>query len=398
MDKPAIEGGKSVRESFLPYGKQWITEDEINNVVEVLQSDWITTGPTLRKFEEEFARHIGVKHAVAINSGTAALHISVSAAGIEKKDEVITTPFTFAATSNVVLFREGRPIFSDIKKDTYNIDPNEIKKQITPKTKAVIPVHFAGQPCDMDEIREIVDDNNLIIIDDACHALGAEYKGKKIGSLSELSTFSFHPVKHITTGEGGMVTTNDDELAELLLMFRNHGINKDAVKRFGQKGSWFYEMQYLGLNYRLTDIQAALGLSQLKRLPEFIEKRGKIAERYNEAFESMPEIKAPHVKSDVKHAWHLYVILLNPDKLNADRDRIFDALRAENIGVNVHYIPVHLHPYYREKLGYNEGQYPVTEEVFKNVITLPLFPKMNDEDAEDVITAVKKVIQFYSNK
>jgi dTDP-4-amino-4,6-dideoxygalactose transaminase len=281
MDKPAIEGGKSVRESFLPYGKQWITEDEINNVVEVLQSDWITTGPTLRKFEEEFARHIGVKHAVAINSGTAALHISVSAAGIEKKDEVITTPFTFAATSNVVLFREGRPIFSDIKKDTYNIDPNEIKKQITPKTKAVIPVHFAGQPCDMDEIREIVDDNNLIIIDDACHALGAEYKGKKIGSLSELSTFSFHPVKHITTGEGGMVTTNDDELAELLLMFRNHGINKDAVKRFGQKGSWFYEMQYLGLNYRLTDIQAALGLSQLKRLPEFIEKRGKIAERYN---------------------------------------------------------------------------------------------------------------------
>ncbi len=395
MNKLAIEGGKAVRDSFLPYGKQWVTEEEIDGIAEVLRSDWITTGPTLKKFEEAFAKFVGAKYAVAVSSGTAALHIAVSATGIGKGDEVITTPFTFAATSNVVLLRGGRPVFADIKSDTYNIDQREIKEKITPKTKAIIPVHYAGQPCDMDEIRYIAQENDLTVIEDASHAVSAEYKGRRIGSISEMSTFSFHPVKNMTTGEGGMVTTNDNELAELLQMYRNHGINKDANKRFGKHGSWYYEMQNLGLNYRLTDIQAALGLSQLKRLPELQKRREEIVISYNEFFDMIPEIIPPFVKSDVKHSWHLYSVQVNPNKLNRDRNRIFEALRAENIGVNVLYIPVHLHPFYKKMFGYKEGDYPAAEKVFKNIITLPLFPRMKDNDVEDVCKAIEKVVQYY---
>jgi UDP-4-amino-4,6-dideoxy-N-acetyl-beta-L-altrosamine transaminase len=395
MDKPALEGGKPVRDTFLPYGKQWITEEDIQKVDEVLRSDWITTGPVLRKFETEFASFVKAKHAIAVSSGTAALHIAVSAAGIGKEDEVITTPMTFAATSNVVVMRGGKPVFADIKNDTFNIDSGEIKKKVTKKTKAIIPVHFTGQPCDLDEIHEIAQENGQIVIEDAAHAVDSEYKGRKVGSISDLSVFSFHPVKNITTGEGGMVTTNNDQLAEQLEMYRNHGINKDANKRFGKEGSWFYEMQHLGLNYRLTDIQAALGLSQLKRISELQDRRRDIVKIYNKELGEIPEISIPHVKDDVKHGWHLYIITIEPEMLKVDRNKIFEALRAENIGVNVHYIPVHLHPYYKDLFGYKEGDYPVSEMIYSKIITLPLFPRMTDDDTFDVINAIKKVVQYY---
>lgn len=395
MDKPAMEGGKPVRDTFLPYGKQWITEEDIEKVDEVLRSDWITTGPVLREFEREFAHFVKAKYAIAVSSGTAALHIAVSACGIGKEDEVITTPMTFAATSNVVVMRGGKPVFADIKNDTHNIDSTEIKKKRTKKTKALIPVHFTGQPCDLDEIHEIAQENDQIVIEDAAHAVDSEYKGKKVGSISDLTVFSFHPVKNITTGEGGMVTTNDDQLAEQLEMYRNHGINKDANKRFGKEGSWFYEMQYLGLNYRLTDIQAALGLSQLKRISELQDRRKDIVKIYNKELDEIPEISIPYVKDNVKHGWHLYIITLKQNMLKVDRNKIFEALRAENIGVNVHYIPVHLHPYYKEVFGYKEGDYPVSEMIYTKIITLPLFPRMTDDDTYDVINAIKKVVQYY---
>ena len=358
MEKPAIEGGTPVREDFLPYGAQWLDEKEIEEVVDSLKSNWITTGPKMRFFEDKFKSFIGSKYAIAVNSGTAALHISTSSINIQPGDEVITTPFTFVASANCVVYRGGIPIFADIKKDTYNIDPSEIKRKLTPKTKAIIPVHFAGQPCDMDEIIEIANENNLFIIEDAAHAIDAEYKNKKIGNISDLTTFSFHPVKNITTAEGGMVTTNDDELYNKLLMFRTHGISKDAVKRFGKSGDFYYDMQYLGFRYNLSELHASLGIHQLNKLEAFQKRRRKITKIYNQELKNIKEITIPYVKSDIKHSWHLYVIQVDIDKLKVDRDYIFRALREENIGVNVHYIPVHYHSYYQNKFRLKKGFLP----------------------------------------
>ena len=395
MEELAINGGKPVRETFLPYGKQWIDEDDISRVVEVLESDWVTTGPVLRKFEEKFAEFVGAKYGIAVSSGTAALHVAVCACRIKAGDDAVTTPFTFASTANSLVFQGSKPVFADVKRDTYNIDPAEIEKRVTGNTKAIMPVDYAGQPCDLDAIRDIAEDNNLLVIEDAAHAVGAEYKGKKIGSIADATIFSFHPVKQMTTGEGGMITTDNEEIVELARIYRNHGLSKDAVERFGKHGSWYYEMTHLGFNYRLTDIHAALGLGQLGKLNRFLERRTEIARKYNDAFEDIEEIKTPVIKGYIKHAWHLYVIEIVPENLRADRDQIFKALRAENIGVNLHYIPVHLHPYYREKFGYKNGDYPVAEEIFERVISLPMFPKMNDEDIDDVINAVQKVIGHY---
>lgn len=395
MDKPAIEGGTPVREDFLPYGVQWLDDKEISEVIDSLKSNWITTGPKMRFFEDKFKSFIGSKYAIAVNSGTAALHISTSSINIQPGDEVITTPFTFVASANCVVYRGGIPIFADIKKDTYNIDPSEIKRKLTPKTKAIIPVHFAGQPCDMDEIIEIANENNLFIIEDAAHAIDAEYKNKKIGNISDLTTFSFHPVKNITTAEGGMVTTNDDELYNKLLMFRTHGISKDAVKRFGKSGDFYYDMQYLGFRYNLSELHASLGIHQLNKLEAFQKRRREITKIYNQELKNIKEITIPYVKSDIKHSWHLYVIQLDIDKLKVDRDYIFRALREENIGVNVHYIPVHYHSYYQTKFRLKKGILPNVEMLFPRIITIPLFHKMSDDDVYDVINALEKVIKYY---
>ena len=395
MEKPAIEGGKPIRDKFLPYGTQWLDNKEIDEVIDSLKSDWITTGPKMRKFEENFKNFIGSEYAVAVNSGTAALHISTSAINIQRGDEVITTPLTFVASANCVVYRGGIPIFADIKKDTYNIDPNEIRKKITSKTKAIIPVHFAGQPCDMDEILEIAEENNLYIIEDAAHAIDAKYKGRKIGNISDLTAFSFHPVKNMTTAEGGMVTTNNDELNDKLLIFRTHGISRDAVKRFGKEGGFYYDMQYLGFRYNLSELHSALGIHQLDKLESFQKRRREIVDIYNKELQLIEEITVPYVKGDIKHSWHLYVIQLELEKLKVDRDFIFKALREENIGVNVHYIPVHYHSYYINQFGLKKGILPNVESLFPRLITIPIFPKMSNEDVYDVINALEKVIKFY---
>jgi UDP-4-amino-4,6-dideoxy-N-acetyl-beta-L-altrosamine transaminase len=395
VEKPAIEGGKSLREEFLPYGTQWIDENEINEVVDSLKSSWITTGPKMTQFEEDFKKFKEAKYAIAVNSGTAALHISTSSIDINPGDEVITTPLTFVASANCVVYRGGTPVFADIKKDTYNIDPNEIKKKITSKTKAIIPVHFTGQPCDMDEILEIAEEHDLYVIEDAAHAIDAEYKGRKIGTLGDLTIFSFHPVKNITTAEGGMVTTNDDDFYEKLLMFRTHGISKDAEKRFGKSGGYYYDMQYLGYRYNLSELHAALGIHQLKKLKSFQKRRREIVEIYNKELQDFDEIIIPYKKDNVKHSWHLYIIQLEIEKLRVDRDYIFKALREENIGVNVHYIPVHYHSYYQNKFGLKKGILPNVEWLFPRILTIPLFPKMTNDDVYDVINALDKVITYY---
>ncbi len=349
----------------------------------------------MRLFEENFNKYIGSKYAVAVNSGTAALHVSTSSIDINPGDEVITTPLTFVASANCIVYRGGTPVFADIKEDTYNINPLEIKKKINSKTKAIIPVHFAGQPCDMDEIHEIANENDLYIIEDAAHAIDAEYKGKKIGNLSDLTIFSFHPVKNITTAEGGMVTTNNEELYEKLVMFRTHGITKDTIKRFGKEGGFYYDMQHLGFRYNLSELHSSLGIHQLRKLKSFQKRRREIVKIYNKELNTNDLIKIPFVKENVKHSWHLYIIQLNLENLKVDRDHIFKALREENIGVNVHYIPVHYHSFYYEKFGLRKGILPKVENLFPRLLTIPLFPKMSDKDVNDVINALEKVLNYY---
>jgi UDP-4-amino-4,6-dideoxy-N-acetyl-beta-L-altrosamine transaminase len=370
-----------------------VDEKDISAVVETLRSDWLTTGPTVDRFEQALADCVGAKHAVVLSSGTAALHAAVYAAGVEPGDEAITTALTFAASANCILYQGGRPIFCDVQADTLNIDPAEIEAKITDRTKAIIPVDYAGQPADLNEINEIAGRHGLIVIEDAAHALGAMYRQRRVGTLAQMTVFSTHPVKHITTGEGGIVTTDEPELAQQVRLFRNHGITTEARGR-REKGRWFYEMAALGYNYRLTDIQCALGLSQLEKLDGWLERRAIIAARYSEALAGMQEIELPVVRPDRMSAWHLYVIRLNRDKLQRNRTEIFDALYAENIGVNVHYIPVPWHPYYR-KLGYQRGRWPVAEDTYERLISLPIFGTMSDHDIADVIAAVKKVIAAY---
>lgn len=394
-EKLAINGGVPTREKFLPYGHQWIGNDDIKAVVDVLKSDFITQGPKVAEFEKLVSNYCNTKHAVAFSSGTAALHAASYAAEVSDGDEIITTPITFVASGNCALFQGGIVKFADIKKDTYNINPQKIREQITLKTKSIIPVDYTGQPCDIDEIIEIAEKHNLTVIEDATHAIGAEYKGKKVGGLADLTIFSFHPVKHITTGEGGMVLTNNKDYYEKLLMFRTHGITKEPYKLQKNEEEWYYEMHSLGYNYRITDFQCALGISQFKKLENFIKRRRDIVNKYNEAFCDLKEIVTPFEKRDVKSAYHLYMIQLNLECFKVGRKEIFDALRAENIGVHVHYIPVHLQPYYQEKFDYKNGDFPIAEEYYRRALTLPLFPKMNDNDICDVVKAVEKVIKYY---
>jgi perosamine synthetase len=391
----AINGGSPVRERLLPYGRQSVEESDIQTVVEVLRSDWLTTGPKVAEFEEAFAARVGAAYAVSFSSGTAALHAAAFAAGLKAGDEALVPPMTFAATANCLLYQGAKPVFVDVTADTLNVDPDLITKSISSKTRAILPVDYAGHPADLVLIMEIAQRHGLIVIEDACHALGAEYRGKRVGSIADMSVFSFHPVKHITTGEGGMVATNNPQFAETLRRFRNHGISSDARQR-QSSGQWHYEMVLLGFNYRLPDIACALGLEQLKRLDANLARRREIAARYTAAFREVPGIIPPVVRRDANPAWHLYPVRLDLAKLTADRTQIFRALRAENIGVNVHYIPVHLHPYYRDRFGYKDGDFPVAEDAYARLLSLPMFHRMTDEDADDVIRAVRKVAGHYS--
>jgi len=380
---------------MIPYGRQSIDDDDIEAIVKVLRSDWLTTGPKVAEFEEIFAQYVNAKHAVAVSSGTAALHAAMYAIGIGPGDEVILPPVTFAATANCVVFQGGTPIFSDVEPDTLLLDPLQIESKITKYTKAIIAMDYAGHPCDYDVLRAIAERNRLTLIADACHALGGSYKGRPVGSLAGLSVFSFHPVKHITTGEGGMITTNDPELARRMRGFRNHGITSDHRQR-EQQGSWFYEMVDLGYNYRLTDLQSALGISQLRKLNAWVARRQQIAQHYDASFAELPSLNLLAVRDNISHAYHLYVIRLDTTKLRTTRAEVFFALRGEGIGVNVHYIPVHLHPFYRERFGTSPGLCPVAEEAYERLITLPIFPRMCENDVEDVITAVSKVLRAYT--
>jgi perosamine synthetase len=391
MDKLAFHGGKPVRNSLLSYGHQWIDDEDIISVIEALKGDWITQGPKIDEFEKKVAEYCGAKYGVAVANGTAALHAACAIAGISPGDEAITSPITFAATANAVVYCGGKPVFADIREDTLNIDPDEIRGKLSPRTKAILPIDFAGHPADMDEINDIARERGLVVIEDAAHALGAEYKGRRIGSLADMTVLSFHPVKHITTGEGGMVLTDNKDFYEKLRVFRHHGI----VKNMPDKGLWYYEIDSPGYNYRLTDFQCALGISQLKKLDRFIERRREIVKKYNEAFTGIAALILPVEKPYVKAVYHVYIIQLREEKLKTGRKEIFEAFRAENIGVNVHYIPVHLHPYYKRVFGHNEGDFPRAEKYYNRAITLPVFPGMSDKDIKDVIEGVNKVINYY---
>jgi perosamine synthetase len=376
---------------MIPYGRQSIDEEDIRAVVEILRSDWLTTGPKVAEFERAFVDFVGIQQAVAVSSGTAALHAAVNALGISPGDEVIVPAMTFAATANCVVFQGATPVFADVDPDTLLISPAQVEAKITPRTRAVITVDYTGHPADYDAIRAITDKYGIALVADACHALGASYKGNSVGSLADLTVFSFHPVKHITTGEGGMITTDDPKLAERMRRFRNHGITTDHHQR-EKEGSWFYEMVDLGYNYRLTDLQCALGLSQLKKLPRFLEKRRKIANHYDDFFSRISGIVPLKVSADVQHAYHLYVIQLNLESSSGDRMTVFRNLRRQGIGVNVHYIPVHLHPFYRRKFGTGAGLCPVAEAAYNQILSLPMHAEMTDQDVNTVCNSIQKML------
>ena len=374
---------------MIPYGRQTIEEDDIQAVVDVLRSDYLTTGPKIAEFEKMVADYVGAKYAVAISNGTSALHAACFAAGIQPGDEVITTPLTFAASSNCVLYCGGTPVFADVDPKTYNIDPEDIRRKITDKTKAIIAVHLAGQPCDMDEIHKIAKEHDLIVIEDGAHALGSVYKGKKVGTLSDMTTFSFHPVKPITTGEGGMIVTDNEEFYQKMMLFRSHGITRDENLMTRNDGPWFYQQLDLGYNYRITDIQCALGCSQMKKLDRFLALRKEIVARYNEAFADCENIVTPYQLPETESGWHLYIVQVK----NCDRRKVFEALREHGIAVNVHYIPVYLHPYYQEH-GYKDVHCRNAEEVYSHIISLPLYPTLTEEQQQYVIETLKYVINL----
>lgn len=373
---------------MIPYGKQTIEQDDIQAVVDVLKSDFLTTGPKIAEFEQTVADYVGAKYAVAISNGTSALHAACFAAGIGPGDEVITTPLTFAASANCVLYCGGTPVFADVDPKTYNIDPEDIRRKITDRTKAIIAVHLAGQPCDMDAIHSIAREHGLIVIEDGAHALGSVYKGKKVGSMSDMTTFSFHPVKPITTGEGGMIVTDNEDFYKKMILFRSHGITRDDSMMTRNDGPWFYQQFDLGYNYRITDIQCALGCSQMKKLDRFLARRKEIVARYNEALADCDNIITPYQLSDTESGWHLYIVQVK----NCDRRQVFENMREKGIGVNVHYIPVYMHPYYQEH-GYENVHCANAEEIYSHIISLPLYPGLTSEQQDYVIDTLKSLCE-----
>lgn len=398
MDKLAINGGKPVRDTPIDYGKQYIDEEDIAKVAEILRSPLITTGPENAKLEDKLCKITGAKYAVTVSSGTAALHIACRAAGIKKDDEVITTPMTFAASANCAIYCGAKPVFADINPETYNISPKSIREKITPRTKAVVAVDYTGQAVELDEIKDICDENNLTLIEDAAHAIGTKYKGKPVGSIADMTCFSFHPVKTVTAGEGGAVLTNSKELYDKLLLFRSHAITRDPNQMVNRAPYLlYYEQIDLGYNYRMTDFQAALLSSQLDKLPLFSSRRKEIVKMYDEAFSKIPEVTVQKEILESDTTRHIYILRFNLKMLKASRREIFDALWAENIHCNVHYIPVYYHPYY-QSLGYVKGLCPNAESLYEEIITLPLYYSMTDDDVRDVIEAVKKIVANYGCK
>ena len=396
MEDLAINGGQPVRKEKIFYGCQWIDDNDVKAVTEVLQSPFITQGPQVEKLEQALCNYTGSKYAVCIANGTAALYVACVTAGIGAGDEVITTPMTFAASANCALYCGAKVVFADINPDTYNIDPKSIREKITDRTKAIVAVDFTGQVVEVDEIRRICEEYNLVFIEDAAHSIGSKYNGKLVGSLADLTTFSFHPVKTITGGEGGAILTDNEEYYKKLLLYRSHGITKDPDMMEQPTGeAWYYEQLGLGYNFRLTDIQAALIRSQLSKIDQFATRRKEIVKRYNDAFQDMEGIIVQKEIEQSDSCRHLYIIQLALDKLSCTRKEFFDALSAENVQPQVHYIPVYYFPYY-QKLGYQKGICPNAEKVYEGIMSIPLYPAMTDQDVEDVIRAVRKVLLFYT--
>ena len=395
MTKPklAIDGGTPVREQLLPYGRQTITDADIAAVNQVLKSDFLTTGPAVNQFEDDLSAVTGAPHVAVVSSGTAALHTMYSSAGIGHGDEVIVPAITFAATANAAAYLGAKPVFADVEPDTLLIDPASVEKLISPKTKAIVGIDFAGQIADYDSLRKIANNKSIKILADAAHSLGATRNESPVGQHADAATFSFHPVKHVAAGEGGAIASNDSELIERCKIFRNHGIDADHATR-ASKGTWFYEMKELGFNYRLSDIHASLGSSQLSQLESNVKRRNEVAKIYDAAFRHNGVVTPLSTAQGSTNAYHIYVVLLELDNLKVGRSEVFTALRAENIGVNVHYIPVPWHPYYQNQ-GYQSGQWPVAENAYERMITLPIWPGMTDEDASDVIAAIDKIVSAY---
>ncbi len=387
-----------MRTSFLVFGSPRIEEDEIQEVVDALRSAWLGTGPKVARFEEMFRDYIGAKYALAVHSCTAALHLSLIASGVKPGDEVITTPMTFAATANAILHTGATPVFADVDRITMNIDPKEIEKKITPATKAILPVHFAGRACDMVSIIDIARRADAILINDAAHAIETEYNGKKIGRYGAMTAYSFYATKNIVTGEGGMVVTDDKEIADKVKIYGLHGMSKDAWKRFSDSGYKHYEIVYPGFKYNMMDLQAAIGIHQLEKIEAYSTRRRQIWDRYNEAFRDLPTLLPAPIEKNTRHALHLYTLLLDLEKLTITRDQFLDLMFRENIGTGVHYTALHLHPYYRERFGYREGDYPNAEFIGERTVSIPLSAKLSDDDVTDVINAVSTILKAHSRK
>ncbi len=385
-----------MRKNFLPFALPSIDETEIAEVVDTLKSGWITTGPKTAEFAKRFAKACGVSYAVPVNSCTAALHLALVASGIGPGDEVITSTMTFCSTANVIVHTGATPILADIDQETLCIDPRNIERKLSDKTKAIIPVHYGGHPCEMDDIRIITESRNITIIEDAAHSPFAEYKSKTVGTLGDAGCFSFYATKNITTAEGGMLTTNDKKLADTASSLSLHGMSKDAWDRYGEKGTWYYEVTLPGFKYNMFDIQAALGLCQLARYEELQARRDEIAAAYHTAFAGHPALIVPIARDHVRHVWHLYPIRLRPEALKIDRAAFIKEMQARKIGTSVHFIPVHLHPYYRDTYGYKRGDFPVAEAAYDNLISLPIYPRMTDTDVQDVIDAVLDILQKHA--
>jgi len=380
-----------MRTDFLPFAAPLVGDDEVAGVVECLRSGWLTSGLKVKEFEKEFAAFVGSRHALAVNSCTAALHLALEAVGVRQGDEVITSPMTFTATAAVMEHLGARPILVDVDPSSLNIDPAQIESRITPRTRAIVPVHFAGQACEMDAILEIARRHGLPVVEDAAHAIPTRYHGRLIGTLGDITCFSFYATKNLTTGEGGMITTERDEYAERMRLMTLHGMSRDAWKRYTQDGSWRYEILAPGYKYNLTDVAAAIGIPQLRRCTDFLERRAAIARAYTRAFEDLDAIQTPWVRDEAEHGWHLYVIQINPEALRIDRDVFVKKLLERKIGVSVHFIPLHIHPYYRDRYGFKPEDYPNAFGAFQRIISLPIYAKMTDADVEDVIEAVRQI-------
>lgn len=384
-----------MRATFLPFHVPDVGDEEIRSVVETLRSGWLTSGPQVKTFEGEFAKSIGARYAIAVNSGTAALHLALDAVEIKDGDEVLVPTMTFAATAEVVHYLKARPVLVDCRADTFNIAPDQIEKAITPKTRAIIPVHFGGQPCEMDRILEIAGTHHLKVVEDAAHVLPACYRGKLVGTIGDITCFSFYVTKPITTGEGGMISTENEGYADRMRMMSLHGISRDPWRRHTAEGSWYYEILRPGYKYNLTDIAAAIGIQQLKKCDRFWQVRQRYANLYSLGFRDLPEVTVPHVSEEVQHSWHLYVIQLDLQRLRITRSEFIELLKKENIGTSVHFIPLHLHPFYRQTYGYRPEDFPTATRIFERTISLPLYPKMTETDVRDVIEAVRRIVAQY---